>query len=222
MGPGAVAVDLRTCVGTRARTAGRLRPGPTPVGTERILARRLPRTGLIPWASHSACRAARRAGRRRAVRAVGTRRYPAPVRQPVLPARHRPAVRRTPVHRAPVSGARGHGAAVARRAVRREAVSGVPGRRRKAARRRAHARTARLGWHFSGAPQQLAVLVVVGTVRPVRAGAVVRPVRAAFIQASSPGQAIGIAAQAGAATFHQVPPGLVTQPRRRTCLTSRV
>jgi hypothetical protein len=225
--PGTVAVDVLTCVGARGRTAGRLRPGPTPVGTERILARGLPRTGLIPWASHSARRGACRAGRRRAVRAVGTRRHPAPVGQPVLPARHGPAVRRTPVHRAPVRGARGHRAAVDRRAVRREAVSGVPGRRREAARRRAHARSARLvetrlGRYFSGAPQQLAVLVVVGTVRPVRAGAVVRPVRAAFTQASSPGQAIGIAAQAGVATFHQVPPGLVTQPRRRTCLTSRV
>ncbi len=162
MRPGAVAVGLRACVGARRRTAGRLRPGPTPVGTERILARGLPRTGLIPWASHSACRAARRAGRRRAVRAVGTRRYPAPVRQPVLPARYRPAVRRTPVHRAPVRGARGHGAAVARRAIRRQAVSGVSGRRREAARRRAHARAARLvearlGRHLSGAPQQLAV-----------------------------------------------------------------
>ena len=227
MRPGAVAVGLRACVGARRRTAGRLRPGPTPVGTERVLARGLPRTGLIPWASHSACRAARRAGRRRAVRAVGTRRYPAPVRQPVLPARYRPAVRRTAVHRATVRGARGHGAAVARCAIRRQAVSRVSGRRREAARRRAHARAARLvearlGRHLSGAPQQLAVLVVVGTVRPVRAGAVVRPVGAAFTQASSPGQAIGIAAQAGVATFHQVPPGLVTQPRRRTCLTSRV
>jgi hypothetical protein len=40
---------------------------------------------------------------------------------------------------------------------------------------------ARLGRHlFSGAPQQLAVLIVVGAVRPVRASGVVRPVSAAF------------------------------------------
>jgi len=203
MRPRAVTVGLRTRAGTRRRTAGRLRPRPAPVGAEWVL----PRAGLIPWASHSAPLT----GRRRAVRSVGARRYPPPVRQPVLPARHRPAVRRTPVHRAPVGGPRGHRAGFARRAVRREAVSGVSGRR-EAARRRAHARASRLAaWlrrRFSGAPQQLAVLVVIDTVRPVRAGAVVRPVGAAFAQASSPGQAIGIAAQAGVATFHQVPPGL--------------
>jgi hypothetical protein len=206
------AVCLRTRVCARRRTAGRLRPERTPpVGAERILAWAQPGTSLIPGRTHSA----RGAGRRRTVRAirtVGARRDPAPVRQPVLAAGHRSAVRRTPVHRAPVRGARGHGTAVARRAVRRVAVGGVPGRRRETARRRAHACAprlveARLGRRFSGPPQQVAVFVV-GTVRPVRARAVVRPVGAAIAQASSPGQAISIATQAGVATFHQVPPGL--------------
>ena len=223
-----MAVDRWVSVGARRRPGGRLRSGRSPpAAAEWILARRLPRTGLIPWPPHSAPGARRL----RAVRTIGARRHPAPVRQPVLPPGHRPAVRRAPghrpavrrppVHRAAVRGACGHRAAVARRAVGCEAVGQVCGRRREAARRRPHARTARLERPFPGASQQLAVLVVVA-VRPVRARVVVWPVGAAITQASSPGQAIGIAAQAGVATFHQVPPGLVTQPRRRTCLTSRV
>ena len=209
----------RASVGARRRAGRRaggcLRPRRTPpAAVERILARGLPRTGLIPWSPRSTPRARRL----RAVRTIGARRNPAPVRQPILAPGHRSAIRRasvprTPVHRAPVRGACGHGAGVARRAVRREAVGRVSGRRRETARRRPQARTAglvgaRLGRHFPGAPQQLAVLVVTGIVRPVRARAVVRPVGAAVTQASSPGQAIGIAAQAGVATFHQVPPGL--------------
>ena len=212
--PGGVAVGLRASVGARRRADGRLRPGRTPpAAVDRILTRGLPRTGLIPWSPHYAPGARRL----RPVGAIGARRNPAPVRQPVMTPGHRSAVRRTPVprtpvHRAPVRGACGHGAGVARRAVRREAVGRVSGRRRETARRRPHARTARLvrarlGRHFPGAPQQLAVLVVIGIVRPVRARAVVRPVGTAVTQASSPGHAIGIAAQAGVATFHQVPPG---------------
>ena len=46
---------------------------------------------------------------------------------------------------------------------------------------------------------------LVGRARP---RAVVRPVGAAIAQASSPGPAIGIAAQAGITAFPQVPPGL--------------
>ncbi|HUB21132.1 MAG TPA: hypothetical protein VMA97_01850 [Streptosporangiaceae bacterium] len=65
----------------------------------------------------------------------------------------------------------------------------------------------------------MAVLIVLGAVRPVRVRAIIPPVGTAIAQASSPGQAIGIAAQAGIATFHQVPPGLGVQPRRGTCLT---
>jgi hypothetical protein len=206
------AVCLRDCVRTRRRPAGCLRPERTPpVGAKGILARALTRTRLIPGPAHSA----RGTGCWRPVRAirpVGARRDPASVRQSVLAAGHRSAVRRTPVHRAPVRGARGHGIAVARRAVRRVAVGGVPGRRRETPRRRAHACAARLvearlGRRFSGPPQQVPVFVV-GTVRPVGACALVRPVGTAIAQASSPGQAISIAAQAGVATFHQVPPGL--------------
>jgi hypothetical protein len=222
-------VDQWVSVGARRRPGGRLRSWRSPpAAAERILARGLPRTGLIPWSPHSVPGARRL----RAVRTIGARRHPAPVRQPVLAPGHRPAVRRAPGHRpavrrppvqrTAVRGARGHRTAVARRAVGREAVGRICGRRREATRRRPHARTARLERPFPGASQQLAVLVVVVAVRPVRPRVVVWPVGAAITQASSPGQAIGIAAQAGVATFHQVPPGLVTQPRRRTCLTSRV
>jgi hypothetical protein len=236
-------VGLRASVGARRRAGGRraggrraggrraggrLRPRRTrPATVERILARGLPRTGLIPWSPRSTPRARRL----RAVRAIGARRNPAPVRQPILAPGHRSAIRRasvprTPVHRAPVRGACGHGAGVARRAVLREAVGRASGRR-ETARRRPQARTAglvgaRLGRHFPGAPQQLAVLVVIGIARPVRARAVLRPVGAAVTQASSPGQAIGIAAQAGVATFHQVPPGLCCPAPQGYALTSRV
>jgi hypothetical protein len=233
--PGGVAVGQPAPVGARRRAGGRragvrrargrLWPRRTPpAAVERILARGVPRARLIPWSPRSTPWARRL----RAVRAIGARRNPAPVRQPILAPGHRPAIRgsslprtsvprtsvpRAPVHRAPVRGACGHGAGVARRAARCEAVGRVSGRRRETARRRPQARTAGLvgarpGRHFPGAPQQLAVLVVIGVVRPVRARAVVRPVGAAVTQASSPGQAIGIAAQAGVATFHQVPPGL--------------
>ena len=214
--PRRVAVRVPAPAGVRRRTAGSLRPvRPPPVGAERISVRGLRRSGLIPRCSHSA----RGARRLRSVGAIGARRHPAPVRQPVLASRHRPAVRRTPVPGPPVPGP-----PVAWHAVRRETVGRVRGGRREAPRRRAHSRPARLAgswlWrHISGPPQQLAVLVLVGTVRAVRGRAVLRPVGAAIAQAPSPGQAIGIAAQAGVATFHQVPPGLVVRPRRRTCLT---
>jgi hypothetical protein len=211
--PGGPAVRVRPSVGTRRRTAGSLRAGrSSPAAAERILPRGLSRARLIPVSSHRA----RRARRLRAIRAIGTRRNPAPVRQPVLATGHRSAVRRAAVHgarahRAPGHRACVHRAAVARRVVRRIAVGRVCRGRRKAP-RRAHARAARLvearlRRRISGTPQQLAVLVVVGIVLPVRARAAVLPVGAALTQASSPGQAIGIAALAGVAAFHQVPPG---------------
>jgi hypothetical protein len=224
-------VCLLASVSARRRTAGSLRAvGAPPAAAERILpggSWSLPRTRLIPASAHPACGARRRS----AIRAIGARRNPAPVRQPVLAARHRPAVQRSPVQRSPVQrsrvrrpsvhGARVRRASVQRSRVHRAAVAGravgrvAVGRVSRwwwEASRRAHARAARLTKarlrrHFPGAPQQLSVLVVVGTVRPVRAPAVIGAVGAAIAQASSPGQAIGIAAQAGVATFHQVPPG---------------
>ena len=202
--PRGAAVSVRACVTARRRSAWSPGPGRPSPAAERILpggSWGLSRTRLIPRSSQSP----RGARRLRAVRAIGARRDPAPVRQPVLAAGHRPAVHRAPVHRAAAVQA-----PVAGRAVRREAVSRACRRRREAA-RRAGARAvrlveARLGRPFSRSPQQLAVLVV-GAIRPVRARAVLRPVGAAVTQASSPGHAVGIAAQAGVATFHQVPPG---------------
>jgi hypothetical protein len=212
--PGDPAVRVRPSVGTRRRrTAGSLRAGrSSPAAAERILPRRLPRTRLIPVSSHRA----RGTRRLRAVRAIGARRNPAPVRQPVLTTGHRSAVRRAAVHgarahRAPVHRACVYRAAVTGHAVRRVAVGRVSWGRREAS-RRAHARAARLvrarlRRRISGTPQQLAVFVVVRIVPAVRACAAVFPVGAALTQASSPGQAIGIAALAGVAAFHQVPPG---------------
>jgi hypothetical protein len=212
-GRGRVGVRVRA-IGPR-RAARSLRPWRPPPVADRFLAGRLGRTGLIPAAAPSA----RGARRRRAIRAIGARRHPAPVRQPVLAAGRRPAVLRTPVHRG------------ARCAVRPDALS-IPGARvgrgrREASRWRAKARAAwLLGRHLPGPSQQLAVLIVVSIVRPVRAWAVpipgVRPVGAAIAQASSPRLAVGIAAQAGVATFHQVPPGLYcpAAPRDMLYLTS--
>jgi hypothetical protein len=223
--PGGVAVCVCRRVAARRRTGRSLRRQRSPpVGAERILARAPPRTGPIPRSPHHALRPRRL----RPVRPVCARRHPPSVRQPVLMPRHRSAVRRTPVRRP-----RGHRAAVARRTSRAIAVGPATWRRREATRRRraqprpawlvlawlvlawlvlawlvlAWLVLAWLGRHLSGAPQQLAVLVFVGIVRPVRARAVIGAVGAAIVQASSPGQAIGIAAGAGIATFHQVPPG---------------
>ncbi len=169
--PRGAAVSVRACVTARRRSAWSLGPGRPSPAAERILpggSWGLSRTRLIPRSSHSP----RGARRLRAVRAIGARRDPAPVRQPVLAAGHRPAVRRAPVHRAAVHRAAVHRAPVAGRAVRREAVSRACRRRREAA-RRAGARAvrlveARLGRHFSRAPQQLAVLVV--RCHPARSG----------------------------------------------------
>ncbi len=108
---GGVAVSVRACVGARRRSAWSLGPGRPSPAAERILpggTRGLSRTRLIPRSSPSP----RGARRLRAVRAIGARRDPAPVRQPVLAAGHRSAVRRAPVHGAAVDGAAVHGAAV--------------------------------------------------------------------------------------------------------------
>jgi hypothetical protein len=236
-----VPVRVLARVPARWRAARSLRPGRSPpVAAERILPRGSRAGLLLPAATHSA-RRARRPRRLRAVRPVSAGWNPAPVRQPVLAAGHRSAVRRASVHRARVRRASVH-----RPRVHRTAVSGctvgrvaagwvrvgwvrvgrVSGRRGEAP-RRAHARTALpmetgLRRHFPGAPQQVAVIVVACIVPPVRARAVVRPVGAAIAQASSPGQAIGIAAQAGVATFHQVPPGpcCPAEPQDKPYLTS--
>jgi hypothetical protein len=209
-------------IGPRRRAARSLWPGRPPPAAERFLAGGPGRTRLIPGAAPSACGARRL----RAIWAIGARGHPAPVRQPVLAAGHGPAVRRTPGHRAARCAIRPEAVARGGRG-RPEAVArGGPGRR-EASRRWAQARAARLlGRHFPGSPQQLAVFIVVSIVRTVRAWALsisgVRPVGAAIAQASSPGLAVGIAAQAGVATFHQVPPGLYCPAAPRTCCTSRV
>jgi hypothetical protein len=227
---GRVAVSVRACVGARWRAAGSAGRA-SPPAADRILASGtggLSRTGLIPRSSHRACRTRRL----RAVRAIGARRNPSPVRRPVVAAGHRFPVHGAPVHgaadhRPAVDGSGAHGSAAAGRARGREVIGRVPRGRREAS-RRAHAcavrlARARLGRRISGSPQQLAVLVVVGAVRPVRPRAALWPVGAAFAQASSPVQAVAIAAPAGVATFHQVPLlDLVVQPRRRTRLISRV
>ena len=124
--------DLRRPAEADRRSPG---PGRSPPAAARFLAGGRCRTRLIPGASPSV----RRARRLRAVRAIGARRHPAPVRQPVLAAGHGSAVRR-----ARARGARVHRAAVARCAIRREAVGWVSRGRREASRWRAHARAARL------------------------------------------------------------------------------
>src|SRR5580658_3161727 len=69
-----------------------------------------------------------------------------------------------------------------------------------------------------GSPQQLAVVVVLGPrppVHPVGVGLLVHrtpwPVGAVFTRLAPSGQTVGIAAQTGVATFHQLPPGPIVQ-----------
>jgi hypothetical protein len=185
---------------------------------------------------------ARRGGSRRPVKAVRARRHPAPVRQPVLPTWHRPALGRPAIERpaierpalgraSPGHGAAVRGAAVGHAALRWAAVRGAavgPGTARRKPARLAWGRGSRLaepllpGRHFARPAKQLSVVVFLDVYRSARSGRIIllvlgggvafiggigsRAVAAAIPLA--PGRTVRVAAEAGVATFHQIPPGL--------------
>src|SRR5580658_2563686 len=133
------------------------------------------------------------------------------------------AARRSNVPRATVGLAPHRGPAVRGITVPR-ATAGIAARagRREAA-RLAQARTPlltepRAHLELVGSSQQLAVVVVLGPrppVHPVGVGPLVHrtpwPVGAVFTRLAPSGQTVGIAAQTGVATFHQLPPGPIVQ-----------
>ena len=154
----------------------------------------------------------------------------------------RTAVPRTAVRRAAFCRASAREVTVSRAAVDL-AQGGAEVRGELAWRACWHRRAGRLAeplltrWYFARAPPQLAVVVLGLPVRSgpfgllvVREGRQVYAIRwqggvrsVGMVAPLVPGQAVRVTAEAGIATFHQIPPGLCVQPHRGTvAFVSRV